>query len=271
MKSLLKGDKSLRETNRAALESAFFRTIDLLTISLEEVCHQQELKDGSWFWALIHSLFLKNVGAIQQKLSLECILTYLFSILFGSVKSSRTARELIGASTINMKRSNLNTVAEKLVCELLWVTEKLKDGSTLNEAARSWATLHTLAKLSLSAHSRIQACLLRISVMLLKESTLYGPDTYSSNLKVNILLLWLPLFCNVKIGFDYPCLTPSEKADFFRDLEQIVLSLSVVDQERVLTCWLREYISSTSEWPNLQECFENWYFSAKKPSDMAAL
>lgn len=271
-KNMVKGDDILWETNKAALEAAFSRTIDLLTLSLEEVQQQQELKEGSWLWALIHSVFLKNVGAFQQRLSFDYFCTYLQNVVSRAAKFSKAASELppVQSSNSSAKRSNLNATAEKLAQELLWVTEKLKDCSSLSEATRRWGAMHCLAKLSLSAHPRIQACLMRVSVMLLKELAMSEPNAWSSSLKVNMLLLWLPLFCHAKIGYDYPCLLPSEKTDFSKDLEQNILSLAVGDQERVLACWLREYVSSTSEWPNLQECFESWYFSIRNSAELSS-
>ncbi|KAI5072133.1 hypothetical protein GOP47_0012239 [Adiantum capillus-veneris] len=271
-KNRVKGDDILWETNKAALEAAFSRTVDLLTLSLEELHHQQELKEGSWFWALIHSVFLKNVGLFQQRLSLEFIGTCIHNVLYRAAKPIKATAELppVQSSTSSVRRSNVSATAEKLAQELLWVTEKLKDCSSLSEPIRRWGAMHCLAKLSLSADPRIQACLLRVSVMLLNELAVSEPSTCSSSLKVNVLLLWLPLFCHAKFGFEYPCLMPSEKTEFSKNLEQNILSLSVLDQERVLACWLREYISSTSEWPNLQECFENWYFSIRNSADLSS-
>ncbi|MCO5564801.1 hypothetical protein L7F22_018469 [Adiantum nelumboides] len=272
-KNMLKSDDTLWDTNKAALEAAFVRTVDLLTLSLEELHQQQELKEGSWLWALIHSIFLKNVGAFQQRLSLDFIYTYINNILTRADKSIKATVELppVQSSTSSVRRSNLSAMAEKLAQELLWVTEKLKDFSSLSEPSRRWGAMHSLAKLSLSAHPRIQACLLRVSVMLLKELVVSESRTCSSSSKVNVLLMWLPLFCHVKFGFDYPCLMPSEKTDVSKDLERNISSLSLLDQERVLACWLREYVSSASEWPNLQECFETWYFSVSNSVDLSSI
>jgi hypothetical protein len=59
--------------------------------------------------------------------------------------------------------SNINAVAEKLSQELLWITEKLKGCSSICGASKIWSAESRLSKLSLSAHPRVQASLLRVS------------------------------------------------------------------------------------------------------------
>eukprot|EP00250_Pteridium_aquilinum_P000933 c11117_g1_i1 orf=389-1561(+) len=263
--NMSKGDGTLWEMNKVALQAAFLRTVDLLSVSLEELQHQQEMKEGSWFWVLVHSAF----GISHQALSLEYICMSIHNFLFRMAKAAKASSELPPLqSASSSKRLNLSATAEKLAHELLWITEKLKECSSIHEVTRRWSGMPYLAKLSLSAHPHIQACLLRVSVMVLKDLAVCGTDSWSSNLKVNTLLMWLPLFCHAKIGFDFPNLMPSEKAGILRGIEQIILSLSAHDQERVLASWLREYVSSTSEWPNPQECFEIWCSSARSSVDM---
>lgn len=267
--NMSKGDGTLWETNRAALQGAFLRTSKLLTTSLEELQHQQELKEASWFWVLVHSIFQKNIGVFHRTLSVEYICTCVHNFLFGIAKATKIPSDLPPLQSAS-NRKDLTATAEKLAQELLWITEKLKECSYIYEVTRTWSAMPCLAKLSLSAHPHIQACLLRISVMLLKDLAVCESNTWISCLKVDMLLVWLPLFCHAKIGFDFPSLMPSEKAGILRDLEQNILSLSVHDQEMVLSCWLREYVSSASEWPNLQECFESWCFNVRSSIDIPA-
>ncbi|KAH7295075.1 hypothetical protein KP509_27G031200 [Ceratopteris richardii] len=223
------------------------------------------MRKASWYSALCHLVFSMNIGAFQQWLSFEHMSGYLYNVLLQAVSSSKgtTEQSTLQASAIGTTKSHLNATAEKLAQELLWITEKLKDFSSLNRATENWGAQHSLAKLSLSADPHVQAYLLRVSGVFLKELAFSHAMTWNSNLKVSVLLSWLPLFCGAKAGFDYPCLKPSERADFLRNLEEIVMSLSMVDQELVLQCWLREFVSSASEWPNLQDCFEKWYSSVR--------
>lgn len=255
--NMSKGDGTFCETNRVALQSAFLRTSDLLAISLEELQHQEEMKDASWFWVLVHSILQKNLGTFHWTLSVDYFCTLAHNFLFGVAKSSKLPSDLPPSQSTSIgKRLSFSVTTEKLAQELLWITEKLKECSSLHGITRRWSAMPRLAKLSCSAHPRVQACLLRVSVMLLKDFALC--ESESSCVKVDLLLIWLPLFCHAKIGFDFPSLTRSEKADTLSDLEQSITTLPLLDQEMVLSCWLREYVSSTSEWPNLQECFEKW-------------
>ena len=103
-----------------------------------------------------------------------------------------------------------------------------------------------------------------MAVLLLKDLALCESDYLVGSLKADLLQLWLPLFCHAKSGLDSPSFTPTEKASILRSLEENIMSLNISQQENVLTGWLKEYVSSPSEWPNLQHCFENWCTSLRK-------
>lgn len=259
IQNMAQGDATLCETNKVALQAAFSRTLDLLTLALEELQQQQEVKGGSWSWSLLHSVLFRGIATSPHTIFFENMRMRVSKFLFPVANSTRFSSELSSSTSVS-SRASMSEVAEKLAQELLWITEKLKECLFIDEAARTWSALSCLAKLSLSAHPRIQASLLRVCVLLLKELASCESDSW----KVNLLLLWLPLFCHAKSGFDCPSFTPSEKVGILRVLEQTILSLSVVDQETVLACWLREYVSSSSEWPNLQQCFESWCHSIRK-------
>lgn len=267
IQNMAQGDATLWETNKVALQAAFSRTLDLLTLALEELQQQQEVKGGSWSWSLLHSVFFRGIATSPHTVFFENMRMCISNFLFPVANSTRFSSELSSSTSVSSggRASMSGEVAEKLAQELLWVTEKLKECSFIDEAARTWSALSRLAKLSLSAHPRVQASLLRVCVLFLKELT----SCESDSLKVNLLLLWLPLFCHAKSGFDCPSSTPSEKGGILRVLEQTILSFSVFDQETVLACWLREYVSTSSEWPNLQQCFESWCHSIRKSTTIS--
>lgn len=81
---------------------------------------------------------------------------------------------------------------------------------------------------------------------------------------MKLVLLWLPLLCNATHGGDGPIFSSSEKCDAERLLEQAIMGLPQADQELILSTWLQEYAMSQSDWPNLQNCFNNWCHATRK-------
>lgn len=258
--NLALGDITSREVNKLALAAGFSRTVKLLTFSLEGLQLQQQ--GTHWLWNLIHSIFLRRLAISSQVFSVENVCSSISNFMF-PVQSAKCSTQL-PMRPVTRAGSAINCeVAEKLAQELLWMTKKLKACSAIDEAYMKWGTLSCLAGLSLDAHPRVQASLLQISVLLFKELA-HDVEKSRRSLKTMLLLLWLPLFCCAKSGFDCPIFTASDKAEILGVLEENILSLSDSEQEMVLACWLKEYISSSSEWPNLQKCFETWCHASTK-------
>jgi hypothetical protein len=80
------------------------------------------------------------------------------------------------------------------------------------------------------------------------------------SLKARLLVMWLPLFCNVRSAHDAPSFSASEKSDLLLILEHTIGSLCFWEQEIVLSCWLQLFARSPFDWPNLQRCFESWLY-----------
>lgn len=82
--------------------------------------------------------------------------------------------------------------------------------------------------------------------------------------RLQLVILWLPLLCNATHGGDGPIFNSVEKGDAERQLERLVAALPETDQEQVLSTWLQEYAMSQSDWPNLQKCYNSWCSSMRK-------
>ncbi|CAK9162729.1 unnamed protein product [Ilex paraguariensis] len=82
--------------------------------------------------------------------------------------------------------------------------------------------------------------------------------------KIRLLVLWLPLFCYADNGLAYPVLTGYEKAEMERIMDEMISGLPSMDQEVILTNWLQDFTMSTSDWPNLQTSYDRWCNSTRK-------
>lgn len=272
--NMVQGDVTSRGANKVALSAGFSRTLQLLTLALQGMQQQQqhkqqEEKGSSWLWSISGLIFSRGFSMFPPLFSLEnvriCISNFLVSLLQTSSSSLEVSPPMPIAS-IESARTCLP--AEKLAQELLWMTEKLKECSAINVAIMTWSTVPGLASLSLYAPPRVQASLLRVSVLLLKDMAC-EVEKSTRSLKMNLLLSWLPLFCCAKSGYDCPIFTPAEKVEILDLLEKNILSLTDSEQEMVLACWLKEYVSSSSEWPNLQLCFETWCHPSRKTTKIS--
>lgn len=83
--------------------------------------------------------------------------------------------------------------------------------------------------------------------------------------KLKMLLSWLPLLCSASNGTDTPALSISERGELERVLEGIIERLEQEEQEQVLSLWLHHFTHcSSSDWPNLHACFARWCTKSRK-------
>ncbi|GLJ32571.1 hypothetical protein SUGI_0655170 [Cryptomeria japonica] len=245
------GDHVLQEINRMALSNSFARTLKLLNSSLYGM--QRDVETSSWTWKLFRMIPLYS----QLMPSFENIW---FSLSNRFLLQPPPA--LFPSQTQSMN-SNNNFLAEKLAQELLWITKKLQVCLAIEEAILQWSSATNLATLSISANPRVQGSLVKISALLFKEMVRSDIEI-SERAKFKSLILWLPLMCYAMNGIDTPVLSAIEKADVERVLEKIISNLSEIDQEVILANWLHDYVFSSSDWPNLQNCYDAWCHSSRK-------
>ncbi|KAF6150709.1 hypothetical protein GIB67_020792 [Kingdonia uniflora] len=82
--------------------------------------------------------------------------------------------------------------------------------------------------------------------------------------KFRLLFLWLPLFCYASNGISYPILSGCEKVEIERMIEEVISSLPVTDQEIILKNWFQDFCIISSDWPNLQNSYDQWCRASRK-------
>ncbi|KAH9332071.1 hypothetical protein KI387_004179, partial [Taxus chinensis] len=207
-------EESLREVNRMALSAGFERTVNLLNSALRD--------HGTGGMAL---KMIRRISCLN--------------------KHSFTANPPLQSTTTTTITESV--LAEKLATDLLWFAEKLAGTCGVEEAIVEWSEASNLANLSLSAHPRIQASLVRVSVNLLRE------EGVEEGKRVKMLMTWLPLLANEVEGV---VLSGREKCEAERVVEKMIEGLA--DKEAVLANWLHHYSHSNSDWPNLQRSYHQW-------------
>ncbi|XP_077221233.1 uncharacterized protein LOC143854968 [Tasmannia lanceolata] len=250
------GDESLQEINRTALSTAFSRTSSLLYASLQSMIQQQQPETATWPSRLLHMLPLGS-----HLLSYFTTISGLLPSATSNCQSQKQNSLVIFGEVTGFAGDSV--MAEKLGKELLWITSKLKFCSAIEEAVIQWSFASGLASLSLTAHPRVQSSIVQISAILFKELG-RGELEASRQLKFRSLILWLPLFCYASNGLTCPVFTVGEKAEMERVIEEVILSLPPSDQEIILSNWLQDFTISSSDWPNLQSCFDKWCRSSRK-------
>eukprot|EP01018_Ginkgo_biloba_P011440 Gb_30597 [translate_table: standard] len=249
------GEPALKEINRMALSAGFARTLKLLNSSLHGMQRQQQdVETCSWTWRLVRMIPLYS----QLMPSFDSLRGSLANML-----QPQPSPTLSAFRTQTMMANNNSVLAEKLAQELLWMTNKLGMCLAMEEAILQWSSANSLATISISAHPRVQGSLVKISVFLFKEMAMGSLDI-SEQVRFKLLILWLPLFCYALNGVDSPVLSALEKVEVERVLEKTISSLSELDQEVVLANWLHDYAFSSSDWPNLQNCYDAWCHASRK-------
>ncbi|KAJ7551485.1 hypothetical protein O6H91_06G017300 [Diphasiastrum complanatum] len=250
------GSQSLKEVNKLALKQGFARTTYLLSQSLEDMKQQQQVDALSWPWRMLKEI---PVGIATSPLS---AVPYIGNYL-GYTRQLPWQNQQQAAATRAAQLAEQEDMAEKLAQELSWMADKLNACSALEDAITQWSKAASLASLSLFANPRAQRSLMKLSVFLCR-GMVSGDYEVSTEVTSNLLLLWLPLLCTSINGIEGSIFSGYEKAEAERMLDQAIFMLPESDQEMVLAVWLREFTQSSSDWPNLQACFDNWCQVSRK-------
>lgn len=170
--------------------------------------------------------------------------------------------------------------AEKLAAEILWLAQKMAASGCAAEAVCKWAASSNLAWLALTTEPRLQGSLLKVSAFLIKQAKELGSseeelDPHNETraeqqktrqIKMKMLISWLPLLCAANNGTDAPIVNTSERAELEKIMEDIIWTLDEdhEEQEKVLSVWLH-YFSyyPASDWPNLRSCYTRWFGASR--------
>ncbi|XAR63988.1 hypothetical protein NMG60_11024165 [Bertholletia excelsa] len=253
------GHMELLEINRAALASAFGRTLGLLYKSLLKSSQSSgEYESGAWTSWVLQALPMGSVVAPYLKGIRVCVGAIYSAMATGTATGGQWTKQR-GAAEDSIN----DVLAEKYAQELLWITNKLRVCGAVDEALMQWSVASGLASLSLSAKQRVQGSILKISSILIGELT-RGKFEVGEQVKYRLLVQWLPLLCYADNGLAYPVLTSYEKAEIEWAIDEVISTLPAVDQEVVLTNWLQDFATSSSDWPNLQSSYDRWCRSTRK-------
>ncbi|KAB2087921.1 hypothetical protein ES319_A04G138100v1 [Gossypium barbadense] len=185
----------------------------------------------------------------------------------------RTVRDGVWSGRVREDvSSRLGNSAEKLVAELLWLTQKLVGCGFEEEAVERWASASNLAQLSVVAENRVQGSLVKVSAFLFRQTKDTGlEETEGGNkqrlrqTKMKMLITWLPLLCRGNNGNDIPVLSLSERAELEMILEDVIDMLQHEEQEQVLSLWLHHFTyCPSSDWPNLHASYARWCTTSRK-------
>ncbi|KAJ1402234.1 hypothetical protein SESBI_28129 [Sesbania bispinosa] len=185
----------------------------------------------------------------------------------------RAVRDAVGSRMVRGEGNRNGMSAEKLAAELLWLGRKLAGCGCGEEAVLRWAAASNLGWLALSAEPRLQASLVKLAAFLFKEAKdMVLDETEGSKtephmqLKLKMLLSWLPLLCRASNGTDAPVLSISERTELERVLEETIEGIEQEeDQEQILSLWLHHFTHCpSSDWPNLHACYARWCSASRK-------
>uniref|UniRef100_A0A7N0UEP6 Uncharacterized protein n=1 Tax=Kalanchoe fedtschenkoi TaxID=63787 RepID=A0A7N0UEP6_KALFE len=250
------GLETLREVNRKVLSAAFERTLR----RLENAALSEERGDLGFRFGPLQAEFYYLGKCLKA-------LRYVGDAAWARVVKPRSFDAAAESS------AGGGGSAEKLAAEALWLAEKLAACGYVEEAVRQWGSASSLAWMSLMAEPRLQSSLTKVSAFLLKQDGDLGKDAEPlvddqnlRQMKMKMLISWLPLLCRGSIGTDAPVLSAWERAELERILEVMIDELDCVeDQEKVLSLWLHHFTySPSSDWPNLRECYARWCAASRK-------
>ncbi|XP_047321205.1 uncharacterized protein LOC124925279 [Impatiens glandulifera] len=268
-------DNQILLVNRIALSSAFSRTSGLLLRTLRSSADAAAAaKDDGWTHRIIRSLPLGNYLSKSLKGVGFWASLILPNLPGGGIllkpEKKRQPQPLLALTS--EERENCeddgggeDVVAEKYVQELMWIANKMRISDDVDDAVVQWSLAPGLASLSLIANPRVQAFLVKISGLLFGEVA-GGTYVLSREVKLRLLMLWLPLLIYGGNGLSYPVLSGYEKMELERSLDEVISTLPEPDQELVLVNWLQDFITSSSDWPNLQNAYDRWCRLSRKLS-----
>ncbi|CAN4105488.1 unnamed protein product [Withania somnifera] len=247
------GHLEMLQVNRAALASAFARTSGLLYGFLKSPRASED--SGSWPSRIIRSLPLGSLVTSSLK-----GLGAIFPWMGTATSLFQNKRQL---AVPGHEESVNDLAAEKHVQELLWITSKMVECGAADEALVQWSLSSGLASISLSSNPRVQGFTVKITAILLGELNRVKHEV-PRQVKFNILLLWLPLLCYADNGLSYPVLTGYEKVEMEKTMNEVISSLPTIDQEVILTNWLQDFTTTSSDWPNLYKSYDLWCHSTRE-------
>ncbi|XP_043707193.1 uncharacterized protein LOC122656644 [Telopea speciosissima] len=243
--NLRQGSEILREVNRAALCCMFSKTLRQLEAAMSKRQEHRPVVYGDGE--------VVGSGKLGRRRSR----------VLGAIRSFREgARNVFFADGGDGGGS-----AEKWAAELLWLARKMGDCGFMEEAVWRWGTATSLARLALTAEPRLQGALVKVSAFLFKQVKVIGEETEDEGktdqqreIKMKLLMAWLPLLCRASNGIDAPVLSTREREELERVLEEMIQRLrQEEEQEKVLALWLHHFTScSSTDWPNLQACYIRW-------------
>ncbi|XP_059278375.1 uncharacterized protein LOC132032705 [Lycium ferocissimum] len=246
------GHVEMIQVNRAALASAFARTSGLLYSSLKSPRMSED--SGTWPSRILRSLPLGSFVAS----SLRGLGTF-FPWVGTAASLFQNKRQ---PAVPGLEESVNDLAAEKHAQELLWITNKMVECGAVDEALVQWSLSSGLASISLSTNPRVQGFMVKITAILFGELNRVKHEV-PRQVKFNILVLWLPLFCYADNGLSYPVLTGYEKVEMEKTLDDVISTLPTIDQEVILSNWLQDFTTTSSDWPNLQKSYDLWCHSTR--------
>ncbi|GAB2269567.1 hypothetical protein Dimus_004487 [Dionaea muscipula] len=255
--NLREGSEALREVNCCVLSAAFSRTLSQLEAAAAE-------QDGPSFGGFGGGggLGLASAGWVCR------------SVLYlGDLARSKVERSTEeGVNDAEGRRKGKS--AEKMAAELLWLGQKLAESGGIEGAVEKWASATNLAWLALSAEPRLQGFLVKASAFLIKQAKDIGEEEgleeshreRKTQMKMKMLLSWLPLLCRANNGTDAPILSSREREEVERVLEEMIEMLDQQgDREKVLSLWLHHFADCpSSDWPNLFSCYARWCTASRR-------
>ncbi|KAJ3689243.1 hypothetical protein LUZ61_018407 [Rhynchospora tenuis] len=255
------GHPSLLQVSRSSLGAAFSRTSDLLRRSLRSPDRSIfTSSSGDWHSKVLH-LLPPGPRRLYEGFRL-CLNGFLPSVEANnwqrSYKPQRHAT-ITGPGVGAFEWAE----SEKLAHELLWITKKLCDCSGASEAIVRWAFASGLSSLVLTAHPRVQAPIVKITVILIRELE-HGKWYTAREVQFGILALWLPVLCYASNGVTSPAVAGPERYETEKALEDLIGDLPSEDQEIILQNWLEDFAASESDWPNLSSCFDRFCRVSRK-------
>ncbi|KAJ8548871.1 hypothetical protein K7X08_029852 [Anisodus acutangulus] len=247
------GHLEMLQVNRVALASSFARTSGLLYSSLKSPRMSED--SGPWTSRILQSLPLGSFVAS----SLKGLGTF-----FPWVGTAASLFQNKRQPTVPGLEECVNDlVAEKHAQELLWITNKMVECGAVDEILVQWSSSSGLSSISLSTYPRVQGFMVKITAILFGELNRVKHEI-PRQVKFNILLLWLPLFCYADNGLSYPVLTGYEKVEMEKTMDEVISTLPTIDQEVILSNWLQDFTTTSSDWPNLQKPYDLWCHSTRE-------
>ena len=162
------GHMELLQINRMTLASAFARTSNLLCETLKRTVTEYDHHDnnnGTWSTSLIRMLPMGSYLSSYMK-GLGVCVNAIRSIVakVGTCHELQKKRQLGGIGCDTDQGEVEEVMAEKLAQELLWITTKVKDYGTVDDALVQWSFASDLASLSLTTiNVRVQGFIVKIS------------------------------------------------------------------------------------------------------------